>query len=751
MRTISFYLETFVDFTYTVVAADSDSNGVSIPANSISGPTWTDGSSIGISRNHAALSDQAGHAVGAVLPSIGIVTVPATTLAVNESASANYTVGLASTPAGTVTVSVTSDNSDVTVDTSTTSGVQTALTFTTTNWNTAQTVTASAAGDAGSADEAAILTHTADSANIGVHTLLVAVQDDEQTGTDYDADEDGLIDIDSLDKLNAMRWDLNGDGAVSAGDTANYTNAFPGAATGMGCPDRGDADDEPDPCVGYELTSDLDFDTDGSGGTWTGDTASPVADPDDAYYNAGAGWTPIGSRAARFNTTFDGGGHVIANLYSQQGANDVGVFAATGASARVVAVGFRNLRVRGWNQVGGLVGHNQGRIAGVWVTGNVHGGNVVGGLVGATQTASSVIVASYSRATVHAGSQSAGLAGWNDSASFIRTSYSTGAAGGADGFSRGTGTVVTSYWDTDLSTISDDANTASPEGRTSTQLQAPTEYGSSGLYADWDDQDVDGDSTGGEAVDDDAWDFGTSLQHPALKFGGLDTYVQFNLQPPSFATSTVSNIGNARTGVSLTVPIPEAAHASAVTYTVTGLPPGMLFDADGAGGCSAQRTVCGAPTRTGIFTVIVRAVSADGRVSSSGLSFTITVGGVEIDANPATTGVVEAGPHRPRRGRRRNHLPSVPDAADVRADGRRDGDHRQRQPGRRDRGRHRQRHPRRADAAVVHDERLEQLADGDCARRAGRGLPERDRGRHPLRQRRRLHRPGGDLDGDGGR
>ena len=564
----------------------------------------------------------------------GTTAIDAGPLVLDESSarSKSYSVKLSSQ--GAVTVALASDNSAVAVR-------PTSLTFTETNWNTAQTVTASTTTDADAVDEAADVTHTV----AGVSTTLrVGVRDAQRSGTDYDADEDGLIDIDSLDKFNAMRWDLDGNGAVSAGDTANYTNAFPGAAAGMGCPDRGDADNDPEPCEGYELTSDLDFDTNGSGATWTGDPASPDVDPNDAYYNNSGGFEPIGYRyGTRFNTTFHGAGHVISNLFNSSSAHDVGVFGATGTSARIVAVGFRNLRVRGWSQVGGLVGHNQGRIAGVWVTGNVHGGNAVGGLVGATQTASSVIVASYSRATVHANSQSAGLVGWNDSGSSIRASYSTGAAGGTDGFSRGTGTVVASYWDTTLSTIADDGDANPPEGRTSVQLRVPIEYGASGLYAAWDDQDVDGDGASGESVDDDAWDFGTSAQHPVLKFGGFDTAVQFGLQPPNFGTGTVSNITDARTGVSRTIQIPAATHAGAVTYTVIGLPPGMAFDADGTGACSALRTICGAPTRTGVFTVIVTAANADGSASST-LSFQITVGGVEVDAVAATTGVVEAGP-----------------------------------------------------------------------------------------------------------
>ena len=62
---------------------------------------------------------------------------------------------------------------------------------------------------------------------------------------DYDADNDGLIEITKLEQLNAMRWDLNGDGdADSAGNDSAYAAAFPdpvadaGAGNGaLGCSD----------------------------------------------------------------------------------------------------------------------------------------------------------------------------------------------------------------------------------------------------------------------------------------------------------------------------------------------------------------------------------------------------------------------------------------------------------------------------------------------------------------------------------
>ena len=41
-----------------------------------------------------------------------------------------------------------------------------------------------------------------------------------QSSTDYDADDDGLIDINNLDQLNAIRWDLDGNGYPTAANTS---------------------------------------------------------------------------------------------------------------------------------------------------------------------------------------------------------------------------------------------------------------------------------------------------------------------------------------------------------------------------------------------------------------------------------------------------------------------------------------------------------------------------------------------------
>ena len=126
-----------------------------------------------------------------------------------------------------------------------------------------------------------------------------------QATVDYDLDNDGLIDVDSLDQLNAIRWDLGGNGNPAAANASSYAAAFPNritaTATRMGCPSGA--------CAGYELTADLDFDANGDG----------MVTSTDPYPN----WTPIGGN---YNSTFDGDGHTISNLLMNNSDNQAGLF-----------------------------------------------------------------------------------------------------------------------------------------------------------------------------------------------------------------------------------------------------------------------------------------------------------------------------------------------------------------------------------------------------------------------------------------
>ena len=100
-------------------------------------------------------------------------------LAPVEGSSESYTVKLSHVPTATATVGIAGHTgTDLTLD-------RTVLTFTTSNWNTAQTVTVTAAQDPDADDDPATLTHTAEGADEygGVtKDLPVTVDDDEEHG-----------------------------------------------------------------------------------------------------------------------------------------------------------------------------------------------------------------------------------------------------------------------------------------------------------------------------------------------------------------------------------------------------------------------------------------------------------------------------------------------------------------------------------------------------------------------------------------
>ena len=113
----------------------------------------------------------------------GSLTLPSGDIALTEGSTATFEVRLSGQPTGTMTVTfVQPSNTDVKVDTDTNAiGEQSTLTFTTSNWNTAQTVTLSAAEDADTADETASITVSASGGGYGDATgsVSVALTDDD--------------------------------------------------------------------------------------------------------------------------------------------------------------------------------------------------------------------------------------------------------------------------------------------------------------------------------------------------------------------------------------------------------------------------------------------------------------------------------------------------------------------------------------------------------------------------------------------
>ena len=200
---------------------------------------------------------------------------------------------------------------------------------------------------------------------------------------DYDVDDDGLIEVGNLAQLDAVRYDLNGDGVVDdASDWQSYYDAFDQSSL-MGCPDG---------CTGYELTASLDFDTNNSGAVAPGDT----------YWNNGEGWAPIGGEDTSaigrllflsnpFVAIFEGNGHTVSNLFID--TNNVVLVGLFGyASSSIRNMGVIDVDVKGADLAGGLIGFNAGEIRASYVTGRVTGDSDAGGLVGSNEGA---ITASY--------------------------------------------------------------------------------------------------------------------------------------------------------------------------------------------------------------------------------------------------------------------------------------------------------------------------------------------------------------------
>ncbi len=146
-----------------------------------------------------------------------------------------------------------------------------------------------------------------------------------------------------------------------------------------------------------------------------------------AGWNAGAGFAPIGSEAARYSGNFNGLGHTIGHLtINRSSENNVGLFGASDTGSSISHVGLTDAAITGATTVGALVGDNKGTITDSYATGSVSGaGDYAGGLVGIN---SSTISNSYATGSVIGTDNVGGLVGENRGT--IANSYATG--GGVD-------------------------------------------------------------------------------------------------------------------------------------------------------------------------------------------------------------------------------------------------------------------------------------------------------------------------------
>lgn len=257
---------------------------------------------------------------------------------------------------------------------------------------------------------------------ISMHTLA------GEQRTDFDLDDDGLIEINDLGDLDNIRYHPNG--------TALY-------GQNLGCPETG--------CFGFELTTDLDFDTNQDG----------KLDENDNYWNEGKGWERIGNPLADlayvFEATFEGNNHTITNLFiDRPDLLEVGLFGwASGARIRNLHLDESLLYVQGAINVGSLVGLAiSTQISNCSSKVDIKAKGVAGGLVGRSQLSHIEYSHSASLVEVSSGSsgiRAGGLVGYSYEDSIV-ASYASGdvsanrySAGGLLGFGEGETKVIASY------------------------------------------------------------------------------------------------------------------------------------------------------------------------------------------------------------------------------------------------------------------------------------------------------------------
>ncbi len=528
----------------TEVAVDTDT-AEDGPQNTLTftPDNWNTGQTVTVSASHdadaaddtASVTHRASGAAeyGSVRASLAVTVDDDDTAGVTVEADSNLTVmedGLTSVqylvkldtePAGNVVITATGSDPDAA------SVSPASFTLNRSSWERGQTVTVRARADTDAAYETVNITHAIDAGRtsadeydgVGVAGVSVRVID-AQAPADYDMDDDGLLEIANREQLDAIRWDLDGNGKPDAGPTSNeakdYARAFPRMMAGS-CGDdfvagtsvEGDPNTSGTPCAGYELANDIAL---------------------------SGNWTPIGG----FRATLKGNGHTISGLSISRPNDDqpVGMFAYNGGT--IENLGLLGVNVQGNGLVGALAGQNGGTITGAWVTGSVYGHSHTGGLVGFNR---GTVERSYSEAAVtgvdsqdssgplwsvrisglvglnrgmvrdtyvtgavRGAGHVSGLVGWNEGNGRIVNSYAAGSVTSAQGFPTTgglvgwqTATVTNSYWDTEETGQKEGAGQGGEGGMTGLTTKEMKELTASG--AGWDGS---------------VWEFGTSGDYPCL-------------------------------------------------------------------------------------------------------------------------------------------------------------------------------------------------------------------------------------------
>ena len=210
-----------------------------------------------------------------------------------------------------------------------------------------------------------------------------------------DKDGDGLIEISTIEELNAIRHQPDGSGYVAESG---------GSRNSSGCPDG--------TCEGYELVRNLDFDDADSYSTMNSVVIARLQS-----------WRPISGFAAEF----EGNEFTISNLtVSIIGRDGVGLFANARGDAEIRNISLAEVDVEGDSEVGALVGEFEGsEISNVHIlSGDVVVNEDTGGCMIGSVGSGAVISDSSANCTITGNDTVGGLVG--ESSADIERSFAIG-------------------------------------------------------------------------------------------------------------------------------------------------------------------------------------------------------------------------------------------------------------------------------------------------------------------------------------
>ena len=204
-----------------------------------------------------------------------------------------------------------------------------------------------------------------------------------------------------------------------------------------------------------------------------------------ALWNDGLGFDPIGSQKFPFLGVVDGNGYTVTSVNINRPELDtIGVFSVIGKEAVIRNMGLKEVKVEGGNMVGGLAGYtaDSSLIEQVYVTGNITGLNEVGGLVGNNDGDVSY---AYTLSNVKGNNNVGGIAGVAGPKGDIIQVYAAGNVHGSDNVGGLLGenntNIAESYWNTSTAGVSSaSGNGASGDisGLNSEQFMDPNSFNS---------------------------------------------------------------------------------------------------------------------------------------------------------------------------------------------------------------------------------------------------------------------------------